>query len=129
MTNLKPFNLAKALAGDSVITRDGRKVLQLFHFDKSSLECNLICVIEKESAFRGFHSNGRYYEREENNLDLFMVTKVKKFFLWISNKNIYENENTRHTSCAYETLEKLERSGNDLTGGQIVEIVMEIDDE
>lgn len=34
---MKPFNLERALAGDPVVTRDGRKVTQLMMFDASAL--------------------------------------------------------------------------------------------
>ena len=43
---MKPFNLQEALAGKPVVTRDGRKVEQLFYFDKAENEFKLRAVVD-----------------------------------------------------------------------------------
>lgn len=47
MTNYKPFDLKKALAGEPVITRDGRKVLKIVHIDSNLSDplYKLCCII------------------------------------------------------------------------------------
>lgn len=44
---MKPFNLERALAGDAVITRDGREVTQLVKFDVES-KYKLFGVVSKK---------------------------------------------------------------------------------
>jgi len=82
---MKQFNLEKALAGEPVVTRNGKKVTQLTLFevdDKYPLsgvvDRSVICfTIEGEIAI------------EENDFDLFMATEKKS--RWI---NVYEYEDT-----------------------------------
>ncbi len=83
---LLPFDLQRALAGDKVVTRDGREVTQLTKFEITENEYPLIGVVGdrirswtiKGQLFR----DGRFAE-----CDLFMApTTVKR---WV---NFYETE-------------------------------------
>lgn len=69
---MKPFNLEAALAGEPVVTRDGRRVTQLTMFDGLSDRC-LAGVID--GILLQWDKNGRRYKvdsREAENL--FMAT-------------------------------------------------------
>ena len=84
--NLKPFNLEKALAGDPVVTRDGKQVTDIAIFNSLNDKRNLFAVIDGQ--FYQFTKNGSYieYEKVEYCLDLFMAPKIVKKSGWI---NIY----------------------------------------
>lgn len=71
---MKPFNLERALAGDKVVTRDGREVTQLTKFDCED-DC-LAGVLENNA--KTWRANGRYTKYEETCLDLFMAPKTVK---------------------------------------------------
>jgi hypothetical protein len=72
--NMKPFDLEKALAGEPVVTRDGRVVKELIRFktlnDWSVFAVVGNCVIQ-------CNDNGQHSDCEHNSLDLFMAEKPK----------------------------------------------------
>lgn len=70
---LQEFNLEKALAGDPVVTRDGREVTQLHLFRAKDEEYPLIGVVDKQ--VEAFTDEGRYLNRGRNRKDLFMAPK------------------------------------------------------
>jgi hypothetical protein len=79
---MEQFNLERALAGEPVITRDGREVTQLTKFD--TIFCNPIFGVvdgRVESWFR----DGSYTEDETTSFDLFM--KPKENAVWV---NVYK---------------------------------------
>lgn len=79
--NLKPFNLERALAGDPIVTRDRRKVIEFYYFKKANQD-NLCFayLIEGEDIPTILRKNGEH--RLEDPRDLFMLTQTKK--LWIA---------------------------------------------
>lgn len=71
-----PFNLQDALAGDPVITRDGRKVLQIAQFPEAKT-FKLVAFIEGNTAVTLYMADGRYNVVDINSpLDLFMAPKT-----------------------------------------------------
>ena len=72
---MRPFDLERALAGDKVVTRDGREVTQLTKFNSVG-EC-LAAVVDGELITWG--EDGRYWANgKDSGLDLFMAPKTVK---------------------------------------------------
>lgn len=72
---MKPFDLQRALAGDKVVTRDGREVRQLHKFDCEG-EC-LAGVLDL--SLSTWNKNGQFWgTSEESDDDLFMAPKTVK---------------------------------------------------
>lgn len=83
---MKSFNLEEALAGEKVITRDGREVTQLTHFDVMT-DRSLCGVINKELC-TWLIDGLRYVAGVDTpNYQLFMAPKKLSGFV-----NIYSNE-------------------------------------
>lgn len=81
-----PFDLNRALAGEKVVTRDGREVTQLTRF-KCNEEC-LAGVID--GVLETWHETGKYLTNDSGcSYDLFMAPKTVK--RWV---NFYPPENT-----------------------------------
>jgi len=75
---MKQFNLEKALAGEPVVTRDGRKVTQLTLFEANN-RYSLIGVVNGE--LQTFTDEGKYdVDRNSTDTDLFMETQKKNNF-------------------------------------------------
>lgn len=79
----EPFDLDRALAGEAVETRDGRKVTELKLFQE--IERPVAAVIEK-GRILSWSKSGKYYnEGEESHIDLFMSPKPKVIrYLWVN---------------------------------------------
>lgn len=58
ISKCKAFDLERALAGDKVVTRDGREVVQIFYADKACLSSKVIVVIDNHVSC--YYSNGNY---------------------------------------------------------------------
>ena len=88
---MKPFNLEKALAGDPVVTRNGRPVTNIHRFNDLNHNRRLYGVIDGKLC--SFLENGRFssYELSETDHDLFMAPKIVKKSGWV---NIYPNNRT-----------------------------------
>lgn len=90
---LKPFDLTAALAGAPVVTRDGRKVLQIAHFP-SVKYYQLFVLAEAEFSVNALTENGEIREGHQHSLDLFMAP-VKRT-VWVnmyrSNQAFYGND-------------------------------------
>lgn len=79
MSNLKPFNLERALAGDPVVTRHGIEVEEIYHFKKDKSEWCLGVVIN--GGYWSYCIDGttcRPYEGPEKQ-DLFMKPVEKEY--------------------------------------------------
>ena len=89
-SNMIKFNLERALAGDKVVTRDGREVTQLVKFDSG----NQLCLYGvTRNMIRAWYGNGK--EDGDKRHDLFMAPDKLKGFV-----NIYSNsQNTCHDNC------------------------------
>jgi hypothetical protein len=79
---MKKFDLEKALAGEAVVTRDGRDVTQLTKFDCSANHDPIWGVIEGE--LMSFSIEGNYL-RYPSSYDLFMAESER----WV---NVYWDE-------------------------------------
>lgn len=97
---MKAFNLEKALAGEPVVTRNGRKVQEIHHFKMDKSEWCVGVVID--GGFYSYCIDGTQMRPfEEDAMDLFMYT-VKKT-VWV---NIFEGSEAYGMSVGsylYET--------------------------
>lgn len=78
---MKPFNLERALSGDPVVTRDGRKVAQIVAF-KNILENYQSVVAVVDGIIHRYMSNGRFFKTNETLVDLFMAEEEKAEGKW-----------------------------------------------
>lgn len=81
---MKEFNLKRALAGDSVVTRNGEIVTQVKHFINIQDTQTVRFVVNK--TIKSVIDNGKRWDNTESELDLFMAPIKKKG--WI---NMYED--------------------------------------
>ncbi len=83
------FDLEKALAGDKVVTRDGREVTQLHYF--KGVDVGRECIYGfLDGDVREYFDGGVYnVESNENANDLFMAPKQLSGFV-----NVYNNGRT-----------------------------------
>ncbi len=82
---MKPFNLEKALAGEPVITRDGRPVTQLIKFEAIVEDGYVIYGVVNNKIFN-FLDSGKYDRTFESHcFDLFMAEPER----WV---NVYYDE-------------------------------------
>jgi hypothetical protein len=80
---MKPFNLEEALAGKPVVTRLGKKVTGIYHFDKAKTIFRVIAQIEGEFGLQSYSPDGRWKDsQEDHELDIFMYCPER----WV---NIY----------------------------------------
>jgi len=84
---MKPFDLQKALDGEPVVTRDGRKVLKLIdgRHESAKTEWVFFALIDGVEMWRLHDKRGRYSQYEETDKDLFMADPVM-FEGWV---NVY----------------------------------------
>ena len=73
---MKPFDYFKATDGEPVITRDGRKVVEIKVFEADIPYC-IVAYIEGEDVLRTYDISGKFTEKESS-LDLFMAPKERK---------------------------------------------------
>ena len=86
---MKPFNLERALAGDPVVTRDGREVLELYHFkhikERNGYE-SIYALIENRDEPNVYFARGNYKDDDDaSNYDLFMKSISKTYWM-----NVYK---------------------------------------
>lgn len=79
---MKPFDLNKALAGEKVVTRDGREVKQIFYFDKSDEKYPVYALFHK--YVEQYTTCGRYNSDHKTEYDLFMSPKTEKLTIYVS---------------------------------------------
>lgn len=81
---MKPFCLADALAGKPVVSKKGKKVVEL-HLWKTFTRFPLEAVLEGEEFSREYTKDGRFYDSGVlSNDDLFMATPPQE--AWV---NVY----------------------------------------
>lgn len=90
---MKPFDLERALAGDPVVTRDGREVTQLTHFNVVDTTDPLVGVIN--GCLKSWKLKGTYFSEDGSPADLFMKSIRREG--WI---NIYPKSGHSHYSVA-----------------------------
>jgi hypothetical protein len=93
MKALKPFNLQAALNGAPVVTRDGRKVLEIHHFTECfGTDHPVRAVVEGIEGIDSFTVCGRYVDRmHDRDYDLFMAPVKKTFYV-----NFYQSTNASY---------------------------------
>lgn len=70
---MKPFDLEKAKAGAKLVTRDGREVDELHHFEHATGNYSVESVIG--GCIQSHTVDGKYYDdAKEHPLDLFLAT-------------------------------------------------------
>lgn len=93
---LNPFDLTKALSGEyEIFTRDGRKVEQLFYFDKASVvyDQRLFGVVDE--SVQSWRDNGMYSVSDVSHpCDLSIAHKLVD--RWI---NVYINKDNEIRTC------------------------------
>jgi hypothetical protein len=97
---MKPFNLEKALAGEPVVTRDGRKIKDLHFFHTLTRDCKLYGVIN--NSVMAWTNEGHWLSTgQEQPEDLFMEEPEK----WV---NVYYSkvQDEVWASDFYESEEK-----------------------
>lgn len=80
----KPFDLQKALAGEPVVTRDGRPVKIAGYNPDAGKTCQICGWVNGDAKY--WCADGLWMPRQTHYLDLFMATKTVKKEGWI---NIY----------------------------------------
>ena len=102
---MEKFNLEEALAGNPVVTRDGKRVTEL-HFFKSNVLKPLIAVID--NIMVGYSAQGKYSPgndkkllEEESPYDLFMAPTKKS--IWV---NVYDDGDSLYLSKVKYTTEE-----------------------
>jgi len=86
---MKKFNLERALAGEPVITRNGKKVTELHLFKNEALIQPLYGTIEGDEDVLQWTTFGIFNPGKETSWDLFMAGEKKS--RWV---NVYEYEDT-----------------------------------
>ena len=94
-SNLKPFNLEAAKAGDPVCTRDGRPA-RIICFNRVSDKYPIIALVmgreNREDVFY-YDNNGKDCYNKEKDYDLVMKPKVKTGWINVHKENgLYETE-------------------------------------
>jgi hypothetical protein len=79
--NMKEFNLEKALAGEPVVTNDGKPVTQLTYFDTKDINC---LVGDVDGTLRKFTIDGVSFADDTKSLCM----STKKMCCWV---NVYQN--------------------------------------
>jgi hypothetical protein len=92
------FNLERALAGEPVITRDGKEVTQLTKFDLTETSYLIFGILEND--VRRWTIEGKYLLGEEDRNDLFM--KPEENAIWV---NVYKRSDGRLfvDSCSFQS--------------------------
>jgi len=107
---MKQFNLEKALAGEPVVTRDGKKVTQLTLFETDNIY-PLRGVIDR--AVCDFTTGGIFdVDLEDHKFNLFMVDEKKS--VWV---NVYKNDFSDEFVLGIQH-KTLERATNNISGDE-----------
>jgi hypothetical protein len=77
----KPFDLERALAGDPVVTRDGRPVTQLTHFKDVANGHDSLCGVV-DGVICSWQEHGLYCLSGPSSTDLFMAPKKRT--VWVN---------------------------------------------
>jgi len=95
---MKPFDLQKAIAGDPMVTRDGRAVRFIAYVSEFEESSRLLVAIKGVKNVRAHYENGSYTADALHDADLFMAPKKRT--VWV---NVYEtrlNTVRNHGNCA-----------------------------
>ncbi len=87
----KPFDLTKALAGEKVITRDGREVKIAGYNDSADITCSLVGWLNGHVL--AWQKNGTcLMNGDTSNYDLFLAADVREYWVCLWSKG-------GHTGC------------------------------
>lgn len=81
---MKPFDLERSLAGDPVVTRDGREIGEIYLFKSPEIRFPVFAEIKKCNEVYRYSKDGKFSTHESAN-DLLMAPKITR--RWI---NIYK---------------------------------------
>ena len=103
-TKLKPFDLAKALAGEKVVTRDGKSIRIICSDKKGTYPIiGLMKGEEEEEEVYSFTLCGSYNKDLKNHsYDLFMAPVKTKYYV-----HVYKFNNTDIPRCTLPTKDKM----------------------
>ena len=106
---MKPFDLERALKGEPVITREGRKVSELHYFETCDDpgEC-VVTIIDGEMLL--YYKDGNYFDDKTTEDDLFMaprkvtkwaqIVKIKADVAISLNRTLFDSkEEARNAYC------------------------------
>lgn len=96
----KPFDLQKAMAGEPVVTREGRPY-KFGAYNPDANKGHELSGWVNGEVVANYSDNGRFYNDVEDNRDLFMAAKTQK--VWV---NLWRNFDDSIESCAF-TIEEL----------------------
>ena len=96
------FNLKRALSGDPVITRDGRKVTHITVLEQVK-DYPVVGVVEGAESIARWTENGYFLREGSNHVANLFMDYVEKKSIWI---NIYDNESRMWCSYGYNSQEE-----------------------
>lgn len=105
---MRPFNLKEALAGKPVVTRGGRKVKALHHFDCVKGKESLMVVIEadpRDATVRAYFEDGRYLGSGNKSQSDLMMAPIMRYSVMVLKD---------HRPYAVTTFENEEEANRDL---------------
>ena len=103
---MKPFNLEKALAGEKVVTRTGKKVTSLHLLDEP-IDYPLVGRVEGELSIKTFTADGSFYtDKSHSDFDLFMAPKTTTLCI-LRHKKTREYRLNINAECLLDALELL----------------------
>ncbi len=83
----EPFDLARAMAGEPIVTRDGRKVKFIAYVPELKLaDERVLVLVEGDDHVSYSCETGEYMKKEKSKHDLFMAPKPKRT-VWV---NLYK---------------------------------------
>ena len=115
----EPFDLARAMAGEPIVARDGRKARFVAHVPEAE-ERPVVAFINGGSMATNFRESGRLNSDYDSNLDILMAPKPKRT-VWV---NVWpRSDGSFGVTCpAYETKEMAERRASEC--GNLIHIVI-----
>jgi len=80
---MKPFNLKEAMVGKGICTRDGT-VMKFGAYIPDARKNTRLIVMELSGQLTCRHDDGRFYQEQDSQLDLFMApnTKSQEVYLY-----------------------------------------------
>lgn len=102
---MKPFNKEEALAGKSVVTRDGRKVVLLQEFPVAGLKYPLLGLVVGETNISTWTYDGIFQiSNPASGYDLFMASTTRKGYIAIG-EHSYKSEVLAFATHVWPTAE------------------------
>lgn len=80
MSERKPFNLERALAGDPVVTRDGNTVVWISYCEKLK---TIVALLSGHGSFIYTTASGRVFNSTPSSFDLFMAPKTRTVKIFV----------------------------------------------